>query len=315
MIQIFNGRTRGLGQDAQHAVYLQVSVQMRQHLHHFKGARLGVFLAIALHSNADGWAWPSMTVLKAETGYNVQTISQALRELCMLTIDGQRVLLAVQDRATTGTFATNRYLLFPSDEDVARYAGEEGDPQAAPPLDAPRTAAPRTTQLSTEKPLTARPDTARPSTEKAHERRTIRNKNHREEEPGRARVPRPPLPAAQELNDSPPSPTVHPAVAAYRTAFGKTPTERQRAAIAEAVADLPRWTRVLDDWQANAWRAESVGKMLDRYHHAEEHSQAPPAQRHTPADGQPGRPSAAPTAEELARFLNRPRPGASQHVA
>jgi hypothetical protein len=49
MIQIFNGRSRGLGQDAQHAVYLQVSVQMRQHLHHFKGVRLGVFLAIALH--------------------------------------------------------------------------------------------------------------------------------------------------------------------------------------------------------------------------------------------------------------------------
>jgi hypothetical protein len=141
MIQIFNGRSRGLGQDAQHAVYLQVSVQMRQHLHHFKGARLGVFLAIALHSNADGWAWPSMAVLKAETGYNVQTISQALRDLCVLTIDGQRVLLTVQDRAVGGTFTTNRYLLFPSDEDVARYAGEEDDPQAAPPLDAPRTAA------------------------------------------------------------------------------------------------------------------------------------------------------------------------------
>ena len=102
MIQIFNGRSRGLGQDAQQSVYLQVSVQMRQHLHHFKGARLGVFMAIALHSNADGWAWPSMAVLKAETGYNVQTISQALRDLCVLTIDGHRVLLAVQDRAAIG---------------------------------------------------------------------------------------------------------------------------------------------------------------------------------------------------------------------
>ena len=68
MIQIFNGRSRGLGQDAQHAVYVQVSVTLRQHLHHFKGARLGVFMAIALHSNADGWAWPSMAVLRAETG-------------------------------------------------------------------------------------------------------------------------------------------------------------------------------------------------------------------------------------------------------
>ncbi len=314
MIQIFNGRTRGLGQDAQNAVYLQVSVQMRQHLHYFKGARLGVFLAIALHSNADGWAWPSMAVLKAETGYNVQTISQALRDLCMLTIDGQRVLLAVQDRATTGTFATNRYLLFPSEEDVARYAGEEGDPQAAPPLDAPRTAAPHTTQPSTEKPSTEKPCTARPDTVKAHERRTMRKENQREEEPGRTRAPLPPLSASPESNADPQPSAEHPAVVAYRAAFGKTPTERQQAAIAEAVADLPRWTKVLDDWQANAWRAESVGKMLDRYRHVEEQPQAPPARRHTPTDGRAARPSAAPTAEELARFLNRPRPGAGQHA-
>lgn len=309
MIQIFNGRSRGLGQDAQHAVYLQVSVQMRQHLHHFKGARLGVFLAIALHSNADGWAWPSMAVLKAETGYNVQTISQALRDLCVLTIDDQRVLLAVQDRATTGTFATNRYLLFPSDEDVARYAGEEDDPQAAPLLDAPRTVAPRTVEPSTEKPCTARP-----SSEKAHERRTMGKENQREEEPGRARAPHPPLSASPESSADPQLTAEHPAVAAYRTAFGKTPTERQQAAIAEAVADLPRWTKVLDDWQANAWRAESVGKMLDRYHHAEEQLHAPPAHRQTPTDGRATRPSAAPTAEELARFLNRPRAGVGHHA-
>src|SRR6059058_4252008 len=148
MIQIFNGRSRALGQDAQEAVFLQVSVKMRQHLHHFKGARLGVFMAIALHSNADGWAWPSLAMLKAETGYNVQTISQALSDLCALTIDGERVLLAVQDRAAHGTFATNRYLLFPSDEDVARYAGEESAPQARPPLDLPLTATPRAAQPS-----------------------------------------------------------------------------------------------------------------------------------------------------------------------
>ena len=97
---------------------------MRQHLHHFKGARLGVFMAIALHSNADGWAWPSMAVLKAETGYNVQTISQALSDLCALTIDGQHVLLAVQDRAAH--VAPSRPIAiccFRRTRDVARYAG------------------------------------------------------------------------------------------------------------------------------------------------------------------------------------------------
>jgi len=314
MIQIFNGRTRGLGQDAQHAIYVQVSVALRQHLHHFKGARLGVFLAIALHSNADGWAWPSMAVLKAETGYNVQTIAQALRDLCALTIDGQHVLLAVQDRAARGTFATNRYLLFPSDADVACYAGETDDPQASPPLDVPLTAAPPAVQPSTEKPSTVAPDTVRPSSEKAYERRTIRNKNQREEEPVGARAPRPPTPADQESNVSPPPSAEHPAIAAYRAAKGRAPTARQAAAIAAAVSDLARWTRVLDDWHANAWRAASVGKMLDRYHHHDqEYRHAPPSDRRAPADGRAGRPSAAPTPAELARFLNRPRPGAGQH--
>ena len=107
----------------------------------------------------------------------------------------------------------------------------------------------------------------------------------------------------------------HPAIAAYRAAFGRSPTDRQRAAIADGVTDLARWTQVLDDWQANAWRAESVGKMLDRYHHhAEEQPHAPRSHRDAAADGRAGRPSAAHTPEELARFLNRPRPGAGQHA-
>jgi len=314
MIQIFNGRTRGLGQDAQHTVYLQVSVQMRQHLHHFKGARLGVFLAIALHSNADGWAWPSMAVLRAETGYNVQTISQALHDLCVLTIDGQHVLLAVQDRAAGGTFATNRYLLFPSDADVACYAGEADDPHAAPPADVPCTAAPRAAEPSTVFPSTVTPDTVRPSSEKAYERRTMGNKNHEEQEPGSGRALRLTLTAAHEPGSGPPPEAEHPAIAAYRAAFGRSPTARQAAAITATVTDITRWRKVLDDWHANAWRAESVGKMLDRYCHAEEYHHAPPAPS-TPANGRPGRPSAAPTPEELARFLNRPRPGAGQHGA
>ena len=312
MIQIFNGRTRGLGQDAQHAIYVQVSVALRQHLHHFKGARLGVFLAIALHSNADGWAWPSMAALKAETGYNVQTIAQALRDLCALTIDGQHVLLAVQDRAARGTFATNRYLLFPSDADVACYAGEADDPQARPPLDVPLTAAPQAVQPLSEKPSTAQPDTARPSSGKAYERNTMGNKNHAQQKPVGARAPRLTPAAAHESGSGPPPSSEHPAIAAYRAAFGHAPTARQAAAIAAAVSDLARWMRVLDDWHANAWRAESVGKMLDRYRNqSEEHSHAPPAQR--PTAGRPNRPSAAPTPEELARFLNRPRPGLGQH--
>jgi hypothetical protein len=151
--------------------------------------------------------------------------------------------------------------------------------------------------------------------EKAHERNTMGKNNQREEEPERARPPRRASLVENESSADPQPPTEHPAVAAYRAAFGQSPTKCQATAIAEAVADLSRWARVLDDWQANAWRAESVGKMLDRYHHAEEERPAPSAHRAAPADRRPGRLSAAPTPEELARFLNRPRPGAGQHVA
>jgi hypothetical protein len=65
-----------------------------------------------------------------------------------------------------------------------------------------------------------------------------------------------------------------------------------------------------------ARRAESVGKMLDRYHHHDqEYNYAAPSSRRAHADGRPGRPSAAPTPEELARFLNRPRPSHGHSVA
>jgi hypothetical protein len=173
-----------------------------------------------------------------------------------------------------------------------------------------------TVQPSTVFPTTVQPDTDRPSSEKPHERRTMANKNHGEGEPGRERARRvAPLPAGQSSATSPPA-TEHPAITAYRTTFGSSPTDRQATAIADAVTDITRWTRVLDDWQANAWRAESVGKMLDRYHHHDqEHSYAPPSDRRAHADGRPARPSAAPTSEELARFLNRPRPGRGQSVA
>jgi hypothetical protein len=140
----------------------------------------------------------------------------------------------------------------------------------------------------------------------------MENKNHGKQAPVGARAPRPPTPAGQESSVSPPPSAEHPAIAAYRAAFGRSPTDRQATAIAAAVSDLARWRKVLDDWHANAWRVESVGKMLDRYRNqSEEHSHAPPAQR--PTDGRPNRPSAAPTPEELARFLNRLRPGAGQH--
>jgi hypothetical protein len=46
-----------------------------------------------------------------------------LAHLCQLEIEGHRVLLRYQPKTDEGTFQSNRYLLFPSAEEVARYEG------------------------------------------------------------------------------------------------------------------------------------------------------------------------------------------------
>lgn len=61
------------------------------------------------------------------------------------------------------------------------------------------------------------------------------------------------------------SDTEHPAIAAYKAAFGQTPNRVQAEQIAVTVTDLAVWQRVLTDWQANGWQPGAVAKMLDRY--------------------------------------------------
>ncbi len=156
MISIFNGKSRGIGQAQQSAVYLQVSVALRDHLHRFKGARLGIFLAIALHSDEHGRASPSVDLLHRETGYNKETIAKALTALCELTIDGARVLLAIQERRSGGTFEKNEYLVFPSPAEVAQYEAANVVRKARTP-NAPSTEKPDTVQPSTEKPSSVEP--------------------------------------------------------------------------------------------------------------------------------------------------------------
>ena len=121
MISIFNGRKRTLGGETSQ-VYAQVGVKFRDHLHLFKGAKLGVFLAIALHADGDGWAWPSYRLLARETGYNKDTIARALSDLCDLAIEGNRVLLRRRTyNVDTKKLESNRYLIFPTADDVAKH--------------------------------------------------------------------------------------------------------------------------------------------------------------------------------------------------
>jgi hypothetical protein len=121
MITIFNGRSRGLGSQPAKDVYVQVSVGLRKHLHLFKGAKLNLFLAIALHSDTHGWSKPSSRTLRRETGLSPDTIFKTLAELCELEVEGHRVLLRKGVRRTGGQFASNNYLIFPTAEEVAKF--------------------------------------------------------------------------------------------------------------------------------------------------------------------------------------------------
>lgn len=120
MISVFNGRRRSLGSSSA-AVFVQIDAEFRSHLHKFKGAKLAVFLAIALRANEDGWSWPSYQQISRDTGLDLHTIRIALAELCRMEIDGRRVLLRYQPTQENGRFGNNRYLIFPTPEEVARY--------------------------------------------------------------------------------------------------------------------------------------------------------------------------------------------------
>ena len=131
MISIFNGKTRNLGKGPKQDICIQVSIDLRKHLHLLKGARLGVLMCIASHSDNEGWAFPSVDTIKRETGYNEHTIYKALDELCKLILDGSRILLRHQKvNIERGYFESNRYLLFPSPEEVAKWEKKRDGPTA-----------------------------------------------------------------------------------------------------------------------------------------------------------------------------------------
>jgi len=123
VISFFKGRQRSLGGQTSE-IYAKLWVDFREYLHHFKGARLAVFLCIALHANEDGWAFPSYELLIKETGYSGDTIRRALADLCALEINGHRVLLRYQAQVEEGKqFDSNRYLIFPDAAEVEEYEG------------------------------------------------------------------------------------------------------------------------------------------------------------------------------------------------
>ncbi|NJM41299.1 MAG: hypothetical protein HC853_11290 [Anaerolineae bacterium] len=166
MISIFNGRRRSLG-SADVTVFAQLSVEFRKYLHLFKGARMHIFLCIALHADEKGWAYPGIeTCLKRETGYNRQTIILALNDLCSLVIEGQRVLLAYQPVNGDGSFQPNQYLIFPTSDEVDQYETQNPRRRQAREKSEPSVENPYSVQPSVGFPYTGNPNSENPHSKK-----------------------------------------------------------------------------------------------------------------------------------------------------
>ncbi|MBN1667289.1 MAG: DnaD domain protein [Anaerolineales bacterium] len=121
MIKVFQGKWRGIGAQDQ-GFGMILDFRFRKYLHYFKGARLGVFLAICLHADEDGLAFPDYDLIQKETGYSRQAVATAISDLCQVEIDGQRVLTRWQDRRDGGKFMHNKYRIFPTADELAELA-------------------------------------------------------------------------------------------------------------------------------------------------------------------------------------------------
>jgi hypothetical protein len=114
MIGIFHGR--GIAERAR--AHAQIDVDFRKSIHLFSNGRnlnaLGLFLCIALHADENGWAWPGRDLLRAETGIGTErALTNALKHLRELRIDGQRVLAHYREDRGSGQYGRSIYLIFP----------------------------------------------------------------------------------------------------------------------------------------------------------------------------------------------------------
>jgi len=146
-ITIYNGHqfyltdTGEMGQRSQVSVQLSVRFREKQ-LRQLKGPILGVFLAIALHINEEGRAWPSVVLIAKETGYDDDTVYRCLKGLELM---GYISRVQATD-ARTGRFRSNVYQLFPKSRRLKVAATDRNGPSRLSPETAAPAAAPSETK-------------------------------------------------------------------------------------------------------------------------------------------------------------------------
>ena len=114
-ISIFKGRQRiisyGGEQTVEDRVYVQLETTFRdKQLAQLRGgAKLAVFLCLALHINEEGLCWPSIALISKETGYAKDAVFKALAGLETMGYIGRKQ----RREAKTEKLTTNLYQIFP----------------------------------------------------------------------------------------------------------------------------------------------------------------------------------------------------------
>ena len=97
-------------QERQNRTFVKFSVRFRElQLAQLKGPALVVFICLSLHIEEDGTAFPSVSLIGKETGYNRDTIFKELSRLEFMGYIARRQKVD----AKTRKFRSNIYQLFP----------------------------------------------------------------------------------------------------------------------------------------------------------------------------------------------------------
>jgi hypothetical protein len=127
---------RGSTKDGSKPPFTQFDVNLRKVLHLFRNKRNSdawlLFSCLALHTDQNGWAFPSKRLLMVETQLSKDAVTNALRHLRGLRIDNEPVLRMFRSKKG-GKYKGNYYWLFPTDGPVP-YTGSDTlvlwDPEA-----------------------------------------------------------------------------------------------------------------------------------------------------------------------------------------
>ena len=97
-------------QEVKKSFYIKLYGKFRDaHLGQLKGSPLSVFLCLALHSNDQGYSWPSISLISKEASYKRDAVFKALKYLESLNF-----IKRIRRRdLKTQKLKTNLYRIFP----------------------------------------------------------------------------------------------------------------------------------------------------------------------------------------------------------